>query len=148
MFSVTSVLKHFLLNAGSSNINDLLSYVPTKPLVRTEYTETCSTFDVARLHNIPHSCCMASREHSCISSISAVSYCIRSTKCLRREAVNTDEFAKAAKQKRCDHSCLRCTSAAVMFPPRGHNKKSRSIWGQTVNHSQQGRCTSQPKSAS
>ncbi|TNN49567.1 hypothetical protein EYF80_040242 [Liparis tanakae] len=27
------------------------------------------------------------------------------------------EFAVAAEQKRCDHSCLRCTSAAVMFPP-------------------------------
>lgn len=26
-------------------------------------------------------------------------------------------FVEAAKQRRCDHSCLCCTSAAVMFPP-------------------------------
>lgn len=29
--------------------------------------------------------------------------------------------------------------------PRGHNRKSWSIWGQTVYHSQQGHCTKQHK---
>lgn len=77
-------------------------------------------------------------------SVSVASYRIRSAGCLQSEAVNKG-FVEAAKQRGCDHSCLRCTSAAVMFP-RGHNKKSLSIWGQAVNHSQQGRCTSQPKS--
>ena len=58
------------------------------------------------------------------------------------------EFVEAAKQRRCGHSCQRCTSAAVMFspPPRGHNKReSEHMGGRAVNHSQQGRCTSRPK---
>lgn len=37
------------------------------------------------------------------------------------------EFVEAAKQRRCDHSCLRCTSAAVMFPPWTQQEEAKHM---------------------
>lgn len=37
------------------------------------------------------------------------------------------EFVEAAKQRRCDRSCLRCTSAAVMFPPWTQEEESEHM---------------------
>lgn len=34
---------------------------------------------------------------------------------------------ESAKQRRCDHSCLRCTSAAVVFPPWTQQEESEHM---------------------
>lgn len=102
-----------------------------------------------RLQNTPHSCCWASKEHSCISRNRAYSYCICSAGCLQRAAVNKGCVESLWRHpSRRDVTTRACAvHQQLSCSPRGHNKKSRSIWGQTVNHSQQSLCTSQPKSS-
>lgn len=98
----------------------------------------CS-YNVSCLQNIPHNCC--------ISRIGAVSYCICSAGCLQTEAVNKGCVESLRRQpSRRDVTTRACAvHQQLSCSPRGH-KKSQSIWGQAVNHSQQSRCTSQPKS--
>lgn len=83
--------------------------------------------------------------------VSAASYCIWSAGCLRSEAVNKGCVESLWRQpSRGDvttrasavHQQLSCSPP----PPRGHNKReSEHMGGRAVNHSQQGRCTSRPK---
>jgi len=62
-----------------------------------------------------------------ISTRLAASIC--SAKFLQSKVVNKGcvEFVEAAKQRRCDHSCLRCTSAAVMLTPWTQQEKSKHM---------------------
>lgn len=117
-----------------------VSFEPSFFAVRIQHSLICQTvlsYSSANPSRVPYECFKVSKPHCQL---------LNSARCLQSEAVSKGcvEFVEAAEQRKRDRSCLHCTSAAVMFP-HGHNRKSWSIWGQTVYHSQQGHCTKQHK---
>lgn len=107
---------------------------------------SCNT--VSWVENLPHSCFQGvQKKHSWISTALSLPATVHAVPCVcvcRAVDKGCVEFVRSAKQRRCDHSCLNCTSAAVMSV--NTTRGVGTYGGKAVNHSQQGRCTSQPKS--
>lgn len=100
--------------------------------------------------DIPHSCFEASKEHSCISPVSVLPATVNVVPgvCGLSEAVNKGCVESLWRQpSRGDVTTRACAvHQQLSCSPRGNSKRSWSIWGQAVNHCQQGRCTESTKS--
>lgn len=90
-----------------------VSFEPSFVAVRIQHSLICQTvlsYSSADPSRVPHECFKVSKPHRQL---------LNSARCLQSEAVSKGcvEFVEAAEQRKRDRSCLRCTSAAVMFPP-------------------------------
>lgn len=99
--------------------------------VRIQHSLICQTvlsYSSANPSRVPYECFKVSKPHCQL---------LNSARCLQslwRQPSRGNAIARACTV----HQQLSCF-------PHGHNRKSWSIWGQTVYHSQQGHCTKQHK---
>lgn len=101
-----------------------LSFLVNCTIIWNEVSMTAALHVTPRTLQLLRVC----ENHSCISCVSVASYCIGGCSKWRRCGSSQAERGR-------DHSCLRCTSAAVVFPPWTQQAELEHM-GQPVNHSE------------